>query len=60
MKVLVFGATGMVGQAAVLECVRDPDVELIVSVGRTATRILDPKLREIMHPNMSDLSSIET
>jgi uncharacterized protein YbjT (DUF2867 family) len=60
MKVLVFGATGMVGQAAVLECLRDPDVELVVSVGRTATRILDPKLREIMHANMADLSSIET
>jgi uncharacterized protein YbjT (DUF2867 family) len=33
MKVLIFGATGMVGQAVLRECLLDPDVELTVAVG---------------------------
>ena len=49
MKVLIFGATGMVGQGVLRECLRDPDVELVVTVGRTCTGIHDPKLREIVH-----------
>ena len=35
MKVLIFGATGMVGQGVLRECLLDPDVELVVTVGRT-------------------------
>lgn len=60
MKALVFGATGMFGQGVLLECLRDPGVELVVTVGRTATRIMDPKLREIVHADLADLSAIES
>jgi uncharacterized protein YbjT (DUF2867 family) len=58
LKALLFGATGMVGQAVLLECLRDPDVELVVTVGRTATGRKDPKIREIVNPEPADLSAI--
>jgi uncharacterized protein YbjT (DUF2867 family) len=59
MKVLVFGATGMVGQGVVRECLLDPDVEQVVSVGRTPTGALNPKLREIVHRDLSDYAGME-
>ncbi len=59
MKVLIFGATGMVGQGVLRECLRDPDVELAVTVGRAATGILNPKLTEIVHPDMAYYAAIE-
>ena len=60
MKVLVWGATGMVGQGVLLECLRDPAVELAVTVGRTATGIKDAKLREIVHGDLADYAAIES
>jgi uncharacterized protein YbjT (DUF2867 family) len=59
MKVLVFGATGMLGQGVLLECLRDPRVELAVTVGRTATGLRDKKLREILHRDMMDYAGME-
>ncbi len=59
MKVLIFGATGMVGQGVLLECLRDPDVELVMTMGRTATGIRDPKVREIVHRDLLDYSGME-
>lgn len=59
MKVLIFGATGMVGSGALLECTRTPDVELIVTLGRTATGIHDGKLREIVHRDLSNYAGME-
>lgn len=59
MKVLIFGATGMVGQGVLLECLRDPDVELVMTMGRTATGVRDPKLREIVHRDLLDYSGME-
>jgi uncharacterized protein YbjT (DUF2867 family) len=58
MKVLVFGATGMVGQGVLLECLRDPEVELAVTIGRTATGLQNPKLKEILHQDLSNYSAI--
>ncbi|MGA2832219.1 MAG: epimerase [Terracidiphilus sp.] len=59
MKVLIFGATGMVGQGVLLECLRAPDVELAVTCGRSATGAQDPKLREIVHKDLSSYAGIE-
>jgi uncharacterized protein YbjT (DUF2867 family) len=59
MKVLIFGATGMVGQGVLRECLRAPDVEVVASVGRGATGLQDPKLREIVHSEMGSLAAIE-
>lgn len=59
MKVIIFGATGMVGQGVLRECLLDPDVERVVAVGRSSTRQLDPKFKEIVHGDLFDLSGIE-
>ena len=60
MKVILFGASGMIGQAALRECLLDPDVTSVLSIGRSTTGKRDPKLRELMHGDLADLSSIET
>lgn len=59
MKVLIFGATGMVGQGVLLECQRDPAVEQIAALGRTATGVDHAKLREIVHQNLLDYAGME-
>ncbi|MDO8978600.1 MAG: NAD-dependent epimerase/dehydratase family protein [Afipia sp.] len=59
MKVIVFGATGMVGQGVLRECLRDPDVTQVLTVGRSATGQSHPKLREVVHKDFLDFSAIE-
>lgn len=58
MKVVLFGATGMVGQGVLRECLLDPDVESILAVVRNASLPQHNKLREIVHQDISDLSAI--
>lgn len=60
MDVILFGATGMVGQGVLRECLLDPDVRRVVSVGRTPTGQQHPKLEEIVHADLFDLSPIES
>jgi uncharacterized protein YbjT (DUF2867 family) len=59
MDVILFGATGMVGQGVLRECLLDPDVRRVVIVGRTPTGQQHPKIEEIVHGDLYDLSSIE-
>ena len=59
MKVLIFGATGMVGQGVLRECLLDPGVETVVTVGRSATGQSDPKLHDIVHAELTDYAAIE-
>ena len=59
MKVILFGATGMVGQGVLRECLLDPDVEQIISIVRTATGRREPKLRELVHNDFFDFSRVE-
>jgi uncharacterized protein YbjT (DUF2867 family) len=49
----------MVGQGVLRECLLDPDVEAVVTVGRSGTGIKDAKLREIVRPNLMDYADIE-
>jgi uncharacterized protein YbjT (DUF2867 family) len=60
MKVILFGATGMVGQGVLRECLLDADVESVLSVGRSPTGQSHAKLREIVHDNFLDYSAIES
>jgi uncharacterized protein YbjT (DUF2867 family) len=60
MRILLMGATGMVGQGVLRECLRAQDVEFVQTVGRSPTGQLDPRLTEIVHPDMQDLRSIES
>jgi len=58
MKVIVFGATGMVGQGVVRECLLDGDIAEVLVVGRTSTGIENEKVREIVHADMHNLGPI--
>ena len=59
MKVLLFGATGMVGQGVLRECLLSPDVVAVRAVGRHAVRTQHPKFSEVVHPDLFDCSPIE-
>jgi uncharacterized protein YbjT (DUF2867 family) len=54
MKVILFGATGMVGQGVLRECLRDDGVEGVLAVGRRATGRTHPKLRELVRKDLFD------
>jgi len=59
MDVLIFGATGMVGQGALRECLADPEVHRVVALGRTISGLQHPKLRELAHANLLDYSGMD-
>jgi uncharacterized protein YbjT (DUF2867 family) len=59
VKIIIFGATGMVGQGALRECLLDPDVENVLTIGRSVTGQQHAKLQEIAQTNLFDLSAIE-
>jgi uncharacterized protein YbjT (DUF2867 family) len=60
MKVILFGATGMVGQGVLRECLLDPSVEGMLAIGRSPTGQHHAKLREIIHADFFDWSEIES
>ena len=59
MNVLIFGATGMVGQGVLRECLQAADVQQVLTVGRTPTGQQHPKLRELVHAEMWRYDSLE-
>jgi uncharacterized protein YbjT (DUF2867 family) len=59
MNVILFGATGMVGQGVLRECLLDPGVRTVLSVGRSATGQQHQKLRELVHQDFLNFSAIE-
>jgi uncharacterized protein YbjT (DUF2867 family) len=58
MRILLFGATGMVGQGVLRECLLDPNVGAVVTVGRTATGAQNPKLQEIVRQDLWNYADI--
>jgi uncharacterized protein YbjT (DUF2867 family) len=58
MKVILFGATGMIGQGALRACLADPSVERVLSISRSPTGVSDAKLREVIHRDFHDYSAI--
>jgi len=56
---LVFGASGMVGGGVLRECLLDPGVEAVLSIGRRPLGRSDPKLSEAILPDLADLSKVE-
>ena len=54
MKVILFGATGMVGQGVLRHCLHDPEVESVLAIGRKPSGVSHPKLRELVRPDMFD------
>jgi uncharacterized protein YbjT (DUF2867 family) len=59
MRVILFGATGMVGQGVLRECLLDPGVERVLAVGRAATPQREEKLHDLVVANFLDFSAVE-
>jgi uncharacterized protein YbjT (DUF2867 family) len=59
MRVIIFGATGMVGQGVLRECLLDPGIDRVLVVGRSSTGVRSAKLTEITHDDFTDYSAIE-
>lgn len=57
MNVILFGATGMVGQGVLRECLRDNGVESVLAVGRSSTGRTHPKLRELIRKDLFDFDA---
>ncbi|HEY5917856.1 MAG TPA: NAD-dependent epimerase/dehydratase family protein [Chryseolinea sp.] len=60
MRVIITGATGMVGEGVLHECLIHPDIEQVLVINRRPGGVSHPKLREIIHLNFQDLTPIES
>lgn len=58
MKIVLFGGTGMVGQGVLRECLLDRDVTRVLSVVRAPSGQTDPKLRELVHNDFFDFTTV--
>jgi uncharacterized protein YbjT (DUF2867 family) len=58
MRVIVFGATGMIGRGVVRECLLDPGVERVLAIGRSGTGQTHEKLRELVLPDLTRYESV--
>lgn len=58
LNVIITGATGMVGKGVLLECIDSPDVESILLINRSPVDVMHPKVKEIIHKDFFDLSSV--
>ncbi len=57
MKVILFGATGMVGQGVLRECLHDEGVETVLVIGRNSVDRAHPNLRELISKDLFDFSA---
>jgi uncharacterized protein YbjT (DUF2867 family) len=60
IKVIITGATGMVGEGVLIECLTHPDVEQVLVINRRPGGVGHPKLKEIIHSDFFDLGPIES
>ncbi len=58
MKVIITGATGMVGEGVLLVCLKNPNISNVLSINRKPLGITHPKLKEIIHEDFHDLSPV--
>jgi len=59
MKILIFGASGMIGRGVLQACLADADVEQVTVVVRRASAAPQDRLREVVQADFSDFSAIE-
>lgn len=59
LRVIITGSTGMVGEGVLHECLQHPDVEHVLVINRKPCGYQHPKLRELIHADFSDFSSLE-
>lgn len=59
IKVIVTGATGMVGEGVLHECLQHPQVDTVLVINRRPCGVVHPKLKEIIHQDFLNFSAIE-
>ena len=59
LKVIITGATGMVGEGVLLECLQNPAVEAVLSLSRRPSGRSHPKMQEVLVPDLHDLTAVE-
>ncbi len=59
MNVVIFGASGMVGQGALLACINDPEVTAILTVGRAASGPASPKVKNLVHKDFLNFTDVK-
>jgi uncharacterized protein YbjT (DUF2867 family) len=59
IKVIIFGATGMVGEGVLSEALNHNNIESVLVIGRRACLVKHPKLKEIIHHDFFDYSVLE-
>ena len=58
MKVIITGATGMVGKGVLLECLDHKEIAEVLSISRRSVGIDHPKLKELLHKDFSEFLSV--
>lgn len=57
-KIILTGATGMVGEGVLLECLADPEITEVLMVNRTHSKLRHSKLKELIVPDFFDLGAV--
>ena len=60
LRVIITGATGMVGEGVLLECLSNPAVERVLVLTRKPTGRSHPKMTELLVPDLANLSAVES
>lgn len=60
MKVIITGATGMVGKGVLLECLDHNAITEVLSIGRRSLNMEHPKLKELIHKDFSEFESVKS
>ena len=58
-KVIITGATGMIGRGVLLECLDHPEIAEVLAIGRNSIGMGHPKLKELIHQDFSDFSQVK-
>lgn len=58
MKVIITGATGMVGKGVLFECLENTSIDAVLVVNRKSVEVSHPKLAEVIHKDFFDLGAI--
>jgi hypothetical protein len=58
IKAIITGATGMVGEGVLHECLQHPDVEAVLIINRKPAGVQHPKLTEIVHKDFFNIEPI--
>jgi uncharacterized protein YbjT (DUF2867 family) len=52
LSVILTGATGMVGEGVLHQCLQDADIDRVLVVGRRSCGVNHPKMKEVIHQDL--------